>query len=92
MVASVLQENRPDDRDIGLASHGHVGDNGEVDMLNSFKGKAAEQDKSVAADIIEQAERSVVEQAAPRPVRTSNAMVRRRCLAESKASCAPRIF
>jgi cytoskeletal protein CcmA (bactofilin family) len=71
MVASVLQENRPDDRDIGLASHGHVGDNGEVDMLNSFKGKAAEQDKSVAADIIEQAERSVVEQAAPRPVRTT---------------------
>src|SRR5262245_55782429 len=45
----------------------------EVDMLNSFKGKAAEQDKSVAAsaaDVIEQAERSVVEQAAPRPVRT----------------------
>ena len=43
-------------------------------MLNSFKGKAAEQDKSVAAsatDVIEQAERSVVEQAAPRPVRTT---------------------
>ena len=74
MVALVLQENRPDDRDIGLASHGHTGGNGEVDMLNSFKSKAAEQDKSVAAsaaDVIEQAERSVVEQVAPKPERTT---------------------
>jgi cytoskeletal protein CcmA (bactofilin family) len=74
MVALVLHENRPDDRDIGLASHGHTGGNGEVDMLNSFKSKAAEQDKSVAAsaaDVIEQAERSVVEQVAPKPERTT---------------------
>jgi cytoskeletal protein CcmA (bactofilin family) len=71
MVALVLHENRPDDRDIGLVSHGHTGGNGEVDMLNSFKSKAAEQDKSVAADVIEQAERSFVEQAAPRPGRTT---------------------
>jgi cytoskeletal protein CcmA (bactofilin family) len=74
MVALVLQENRPDDRDIGLGSHGHTGGNGEVDMLNSFKSKAAEQDKSVAAsaaDVIEQAERSVVEQVAPKPERTT---------------------
>jgi len=71
MVALVLHENRPDDRDIGLASHGHAGGNGEVDMLNSFKGKAAEQDKSAAADVIEQAERSVVEQVAPKPERTT---------------------
>jgi cytoskeletal protein CcmA (bactofilin family) len=74
MVALVLRENRPDDRDIGLASHGHTGGNGEVDMLNSFKSKAAEQDKSVAAsaaDVIEQAERSVVEQVAPKPERTT---------------------
>ena len=43
-------------------------------MLNSFKGKAGEQDKGVAAnaaDVIEQAERSVAEQVAPRPVRTT---------------------
>ena len=43
-------------------------------MLNSFKSKAAEQDKSVAAsaaDVIEQAERSVVEQVAPKPERTT---------------------
>ena len=43
-------------------------------MLNSFKSKVAEQDKSVAAseaDVIEQAERSVAEQVAPRPVRTT---------------------
>ena len=43
-------------------------------MLNSFKSKAVEQDKSVAAseaDVIEQAERSVAEQVAPRPVRTT---------------------
>jgi cytoskeletal protein CcmA (bactofilin family) len=55
-------------------SHGHTGGNGEVDMLNSFKSKAAEQDKSVAAsaaDVIEQAERSVVEQVAPKPERTT---------------------
>jgi len=72
MVALVLQENRPDDRDIGLGSRGHTGGNGEVDMLNSFKSKAAEQDKSVAAaDVIEQAERSVVEQVAPKPERTT---------------------
>jgi cytoskeletal protein CcmA (bactofilin family) len=74
MVALVLHENRPDDRDIGLGSHGHTGGNGEVDMLNSFKSKAAEQDKSVAAsaaDVIEQAERSVVEQVAPKPERTT---------------------
>jgi cytoskeletal protein CcmA (bactofilin family) len=74
MVALVLHEIRPDDRDIGLASHGHTGGNGEVDMLNSFKSKAAEQDKSVAAsaaDVIEQAERSVVEQVAPKPERTT---------------------
>jgi len=72
MVALVHHENRPDDRDIGLASHGHAGGNGEVDMLNSFKSKAAEQDKSVAAaDVIEQAERSVVEQVAPKPERTT---------------------
>src|SRR6476620_5254742 len=72
MVALVLQENRPDDRDIGLGSHGHTGGNGEVDMLNSFESKAAEQDKIVAAaDFIEQAERSVVEQVAPKPERTT---------------------
>ena len=74
MVALVLHENRPDDRDIGLASHSDAGGNAEVDMLNSFKSKAAEQDKSVAAseaDVIEQAERSVAEQVAPRPVRTT---------------------
>jgi cytoskeletal protein CcmA (bactofilin family) len=74
MVALVLHEIRPDDRDIGLRSHGHTGGNGEVDMLNSFKSKAAEQDKSVAAsaaDVIEQAERSVVEQVAPKPERTT---------------------
>jgi cytoskeletal protein CcmA (bactofilin family) len=74
MVALVLHEIRPDDRDIGLGSHGHTGGNGEVDMLNSFKSKAAEQDKSVAAsaaDVIEQAERSVVEQVAPKPERTT---------------------
>jgi cytoskeletal protein CcmA (bactofilin family) len=74
MVALVLHENRPDDRDIGLGSHGHTGGNGEVDMLNSFKSKAAEQDKSVAAsaaDVIEQAERSVVEKVAPKPERTT---------------------
>jgi cytoskeletal protein CcmA (bactofilin family) len=74
MLALVLHENRPDDRDIGLGSHGHTGGNGEVDMLNSFKSKAAEQDKSVAAsaaDVIEQAERSVVEQVAPKPERTT---------------------
>src|SRR6476660_9275173 len=74
MVALVLHENRPDDRDIGLGSHGHTGGNGEVDMFNSFKSKAAEQDKSVAAsaaDVIEQAERSVVEQVAPKPERTT---------------------
>jgi cytoskeletal protein CcmA (bactofilin family) len=71
MVALVHHENRPDDRDIGLASHGHAGGNWEVDMLNSFKGKAAEQDKSAAADVIEQAERSVVEQVAPKPERTT---------------------
>jgi cytoskeletal protein CcmA (bactofilin family) len=55
-------------------SHGHTGGNGEVDMLNSFKSKAAEQDKGVAAsaaDVIEQAERSVVEQVAPKPERTT---------------------
>jgi cytoskeletal protein CcmA (bactofilin family) len=43
-------------------------------MLNSFKGKAPEQDKSVAeyrAEIMEQAERSVVEQVAPKPARTT---------------------
>jgi cytoskeletal protein CcmA (bactofilin family) len=73
MVALVLHENRPDDRDIGLASHGHTGGNGEVDMLNSFKSKAHEQDKSVAASaaVMEQAERSVVEQVAPKPERTT---------------------
>jgi cytoskeletal protein CcmA (bactofilin family) len=74
MVALFLHENRPDDWDIGLVSHGHTGRNGEVDMLNSFKSKAAEQDKSVAAsaaDVIERAERSVVEQVAPRPGRTT---------------------
>jgi cytoskeletal protein CcmA (bactofilin family) len=74
MVALVLHEIRPDDRDIGLRSHGHTGGNGEVDMLNSFKSKAPEQDKSVAAsaaDVIEQAERSVVEQVAPKPERTT---------------------
>jgi cytoskeletal protein CcmA (bactofilin family) len=41
-----------------------------VDMLNSFKGKAPEQDKSVAAyaaDVMEQAERSIVKQVAPKP-------------------------
>jgi cytoskeletal protein CcmA (bactofilin family) len=74
MVALVHHENRPDDLDIGLGSHGHTGGKGEVDMLNSFKSKAAEQDKSVAAsaaDVIEQAERSVVEQVAPKPERTT---------------------
>jgi cytoskeletal protein CcmA (bactofilin family) len=43
-------------------------------MLNSFKGKAPEQDKSVAAnaaEVIEQAQRSVVEQVAPKPARTT---------------------
>jgi cytoskeletal protein CcmA (bactofilin family) len=42
-------------------------------MLNSFKGKAPERDKSVAAysaEVMEQAERSVVEQVAPKPART----------------------
>jgi cytoskeletal protein CcmA (bactofilin family) len=45
-------------------------------MLNSFKGKAPEQDKSVAAyaaEVMEQAGRSVVEQVAPRPERTTKA-------------------
>ena len=45
-------------------------------MLNSFKGKTVEQDKTVgvnAADVIEQSERLVVEQVAPRPVRTTTA-------------------
>jgi len=43
-------------------------------MLNSFKSKAPEQDKSLAAnaaEVMEQAERSVVEQVAPRPERTT---------------------
>ena len=42
-------------------------------MLNSFKSKAPEQDKSVAAaaEVIEQAQRSVVEQVAPKPERTT---------------------
>jgi cytoskeletal protein CcmA (bactofilin family) len=43
-------------------------------MLNSFKGKAPEQDKSVAAyaaEVMEQAERLVVEQVAPKPARTT---------------------
>jgi cytoskeletal protein CcmA (bactofilin family) len=43
-------------------------------MLNSFKGKAPEQDKSVApyaAEVMEQAERSVVERVAPRPEQTT---------------------
>jgi cytoskeletal protein CcmA (bactofilin family) len=74
MVALVHHENRPDDRDIGLASHGRAGGNGEVDMLNSFKSKAPEQNKSVAAsaaEVMEQAERSVVEQVAPKPERTT---------------------
>jgi cytoskeletal protein CcmA (bactofilin family) len=58
---------------IGIsASHRAV--MGEVDMLNSFKSKAPEQDKSVAAsaaEVIEQAQRSVVEQVAPKPERTT---------------------
>ena len=43
-------------------------------MLNSFKSKAPEQDKIVAAsatEVIEQAQRSVVEQFAPKPERTT---------------------
>ena len=43
-------------------------------MLNSFKGKAPEQDKSVAAyaaEVMEQAQRSVVETIAPKPERTT---------------------
>ena len=43
-------------------------------MLKSFKSKAPEQDKSVAAvaaEVIEQAQRSVVEQVAPKPERTT---------------------
>src|SRR6516165_2273455 len=43
-------------------------------MLNSFKSKAGEQDKSVAAnaaDVMEHAERSVFEQVAPAPGRTT---------------------
>ena len=43
-------------------------------MLNSFKSKAPEQDKIVAAsatEVIEQAQRSVVEQFAPNPERTT---------------------
>jgi cytoskeletal protein CcmA (bactofilin family) len=43
-------------------------------MLNSFKSKAPEQDKNVAAsaaEVIEQAQRSVVEQVAPKPERTT---------------------
>jgi len=43
-------------------------------MLNSFKSKAPEQGKSVAAsaaEVMEQAERSVVEQVAPKPERTT---------------------
>jgi cytoskeletal protein CcmA (bactofilin family) len=74
MVALLLHENRPDDRDIGLVSHGHTGGNGEVDMLNSFKSKAAEQDKSVAAsaaEVMEQTEHSVVGTVAPKPARTT---------------------
>jgi hypothetical protein len=51
MVALVLRENRPDDRDIGLAWSCRR--KGEVDMLNSFKSKAPEQDKSLAASAAE---------------------------------------
>ena len=43
-------------------------------MLNSFKSKAPEQDKSVAAsaaEVMEQAQRSVVDQVAPKPERTT---------------------
>jgi len=43
-------------------------------MLNSFKSKAAEQDKSVAAraaEVMEQAEHSVVGTVAPKPARTT---------------------
>ena len=43
-------------------------------MLNNFKNKAPEQDKSVAAsaaEVIEQAQRSVVETIAPKPERTT---------------------
>ena len=43
-------------------------------MLNSFKSKAPEQDNSVAAsaaEVIEQAQRLVVEQIAPKPERTT---------------------
>jgi cytoskeletal protein CcmA (bactofilin family) len=74
MVALVLRENRPDNQDIGLASHGSCRRKREVDMLNSFKNKTPEQDKSVAAsaaEVIEQAQRSVVEQVAPKPERTT---------------------
>ena len=73
MVALLLHETGPM---IGISASRRtvVLEVREVDMLNSFKGKAAEQDKSVAAsaaDVIEQAERSVAEQVAPRPVRTT---------------------
>jgi cytoskeletal protein CcmA (bactofilin family) len=47
---------------------------GGVDMLNSFKGKAPEQDKSVAAraaEVMEQAEHSVVVTVAPKPAQTT---------------------
>ena len=43
-------------------------------MLNSFKSRAPEQDNGVAAsaaEVIEQAQRSVVEQVAPKPERTT---------------------
>jgi cytoskeletal protein CcmA (bactofilin family) len=60
---------------IRMSAHGHAGRKGEVeDMLNNFKNKAPEQDKSVAAsaaEVIEQAQRSVVETIAPKPERTT---------------------
>ena len=76
MVALVRCETGPLIEFIGLAPVPLCWRQGGVDMLNGFKNKAPEQDKSVAAraaEVMEQAERSVVGTVAPNPTRTTKA-------------------